>query len=105
MQQRTKKCRSVASSDDKAVPGTPYLLDRKKAAFMLSLSLRSIDYLIAEGRLRTRRIGGRILLPTADLIKFANSDRFEPIVPTTSAAENVIEMPIISREIKAPNVA
>jgi hypothetical protein len=69
MQKSTKKCRSVGGFDDTAVPDAPYLLDRKKAAFMLSLSLRSIDYLIAEGRLRTRRIGGRILLPTADLIK------------------------------------
>jgi excisionase family DNA binding protein len=105
MQNSTKKCRCVRSPDDTAVADMPYLLDRKRAAFLLSLSLRSIDYLIAEGRLRTRRIGGRILLPTADLMKFADSDRIKPIVPTILAAENVIQMPIVSREIKVPNVA
>lgn len=47
------------------------LYSRKEAAFLLSISTRSLDYIIAAGRLATRRIGGRILVPSGDLIRFA----------------------------------
>jgi hypothetical protein len=47
---------------------------------VLSISQRALDYLIATRRLPTRRIGGRVLIPVADLRKFARSDHTEPIV-------------------------
>jgi hypothetical protein len=46
---------------------------------MLSISLRSVGYLIAGGRLRTRRIGERTLIPHDELQRFAKADRIEAI--------------------------
>ena len=50
------------------------LYTRRDAAQALSLSVRSIDYLICTGRLPTRRIGGRILIHVTDVRRFAKSD-------------------------------
>jgi excisionase family DNA binding protein len=86
MELKKKNCRSLNRDTGSPQPVTPYLLDRKRAAAVLSISVRSIDYLIAEGRLRARRIGGRVLIATDELRRFANSDRTEPIVPVANAA-------------------
>jgi hypothetical protein len=40
------------------------LASREEAAQMLSISQRALDYLIATRRLPTRRIGGRVLIPS-----------------------------------------
>jgi hypothetical protein len=50
------------------------LVSRKEAAAMLSISIRGADYMIADGRLSTRRIANRVLIPTEDIRKFAQSD-------------------------------
>jgi len=55
-------------------------LSRDEAAQVLSISQRALDYLIADRRLPTRRIGGRVLIPVADLRKFARGDHTERIV-------------------------
>ena len=47
------------------------LLTRKEAAELLSLSARSIDYLIAQGRLPSRKIGKRRLIPRIAVEKMA----------------------------------
>jgi hypothetical protein len=61
---------------------TPRLLySRKGAAYQLSISARSLDYLIASGDLRPRRKGGRVLLPYSELVRFAEGDRKAPLVP------------------------
>jgi hypothetical protein len=39
------------------------LYTRKEAAHQLSISIRSLDYLISSKQLNTRRIGSRILIP------------------------------------------
>lgn len=39
------------------------LLTRNQAAAALNLSTRSIDYLVAEGRLPSRKLGKRRLIP------------------------------------------
>lgn len=57
------------------------LFSRREAAAQLSLSLRSLAYLIADGRLRTRRIGGRVFIPRDELLRFASKDHREPVVP------------------------
>jgi len=57
-----------------------FLLSRDEAAQVLSISQRALDYLIADRRLPTRRIGGRVLIPVADLRKFARGDHAERIV-------------------------
>lgn len=58
----------------------PILLSRKQAAAFLSISLRSIDYLIGQGRLKTRRVGGRVLIPRHECERFASQDNPKPIV-------------------------
>jgi excisionase family DNA binding protein len=62
------------------------LYSRKEAAYQLSISTRSIDYLIAEGRLNTRKIGGRILIPHDELVRFSRHDRMHPMRPDAPKA-------------------
>lgn len=50
------------------------LVDRRNAAQYLSISQRSLDYLLAHGELAMRRIGTRTLIPLAELKKFAGFD-------------------------------
>jgi hypothetical protein len=52
---------------------------RKESAWMLGMSVRSLDYFIANKQLATRRIGGRVLIPHSELVRFAKADHFEPI--------------------------
>lgn len=56
------------------------LVSRGEAAQLLSISQRGLDYLIANRKLPTRRIGGRVLIPVADLRKYACGDHPENIV-------------------------
>jgi hypothetical protein len=64
-------------------PAEPRLLySRKDAAYQLSISTRSLDYLIREGRLHTRKIGGRILVPHEELVRFIAHDRSQVMTPT-----------------------
>jgi excisionase family DNA binding protein len=50
------------------------LFSREEAAAALSISIRSLDYLIANKELSARRIGTRVLIQAADLRKFARGD-------------------------------
>jgi excisionase family DNA binding protein len=61
-------------------PGDKLLVSREEAAQLLSISQRALDYLVASKRLPTRRIGGRVLIPVADLRKYARYDHPERIV-------------------------
>jgi len=61
-------------------PENKLLVSREEAAQLLSISQRGLDYLVASKRLPTRRIGGRVLIPTADLRKYACCDHPERIV-------------------------
>ena len=63
------------------------LYSRAEASFRLSISTRGIDYLIAAGRIRTRKIGGRILIPHEELHRFAGSDRKQVITPGTTESQ------------------
>ena len=56
------------------------LVSREEAAQLLSISQRALDYLVASKRLPTRRIGGRVLIPMAELRKYARCDHPERIV-------------------------
>lgn len=47
------------------------LYDRKAAAAMLSISERSVSYLLPRGKIRFRRIGSRTLIPRSELVRFA----------------------------------
>ena len=51
-------------------PIAPRLLyDRKEAARQLSISVRSLDYLIAAKTFSTRRIGKKVLIPHSELVR------------------------------------
>jgi excisionase family DNA binding protein len=50
------------------------LLSRREAAALLSISQRSLDYLIAGNVLSVRRIGSRVLIPTEGLLRFIRAD-------------------------------
>jgi hypothetical protein len=54
------------------------LYDRETAARMLSISVRSLDYIIAARGLDTRRIGRKVLVPHASLVRFARGDHPSP---------------------------
>lgn len=55
------------------------LYDRKTAARMLSISLRSLAYLLSRGEIRFRRIGTKTLIPHAELVRFAHGHHPEPV--------------------------
>jgi hypothetical protein len=46
------------------------LYDRKGAARQLSISVRSLDYLIARKKLATRRNGKKVMIPHGELVRF-----------------------------------
>lgn len=65
------------------------LYSRREAAEALSLSIRSVDYLITTGRLPSRRIGSKILIPAGAIRRFAREDHPNPLraVNTDSFAD------------------
>ncbi len=73
--QRRKPPQRVA-----VAPEDKLLVSREEAAQLLSISQRGLDYLVASKRLPTRRIGGRVLIPVADLRRYAGCDHPERIV-------------------------
>jgi excisionase family DNA binding protein len=65
------------------IPTVPprLLYPKAEAAILLGISERSIDYLISTGRLATKRIGKRNLVPADELRRFVRADRPEHIRP------------------------
>jgi hypothetical protein len=55
------------------------LYSRKDAAQALSISIRSLDYLIERGDFSTKRIGKKVLIPAAELRRFARGDHPKPL--------------------------
>lgn len=47
---------------------------RREAAEALRISLRTLDTLLAQGKLRSRRIGRRVLVPQSELEKLLRRD-------------------------------
>ena len=58
-------------------PKDKLLVSQKEAAQLLSISRRSVEYLVATKKLSTRHIGARALIPIEDVRKFARSDHPE----------------------------
>lgn len=61
------------------------LYDRKSAAEQLSISVRSLDYLIGRQDIPTRRIGGRVLIRHEDLKAFSRGNHTRHLVPVNSS--------------------
>jgi hypothetical protein len=55
------------------------LYSKQDAAEALSLSVRSIDYLITTQRLPMRRVGGKVMIPVAAVRRFAREDHPERV--------------------------
>ncbi len=55
------------------------LYSKADAAYALSLSKRSIDYLISGKKLETRRIGSRVLIPAESIRRFARANHFDSV--------------------------
>ncbi len=51
----------------------PLLYDRKTTARLLSVSVRSVDYMVQSGRLGHRRIGTRVLIPASQVRRMAET--------------------------------
>ncbi len=66
--QKKPPTRAIAGSGDRLLVG------RKDAARMLSISERSLDYLLANQQLHARRIGSRVLIAVTELERYARSD-------------------------------
>jgi hypothetical protein len=66
------------------------LYSRRESAEKLSISVRSVDYFIAKKELDTRRIGRKVLVTHASLLRFVSSNHFGPVAETreSTAARN-----------------
>ena len=62
------------------------LYDRKEAARQLSISVRTLDYLISGKELETRRIGKKVLIPHGSLSRFAQGNHYESPKELAAAA-------------------
>jgi excisionase family DNA binding protein len=49
-----------------------FFYGRKEAACALAISVRKIDYFISDQKLRTRRIGRRVVIPSEDVKRLAS---------------------------------
>ena len=63
------------------------LYSRTEAAHQLSISTRTLDYLISQKQLRFRRIGRKVLIPHAEMVRFASGDHYDS--PSRSAGGHV----------------
>jgi hypothetical protein len=61
-----------AAADDREVQKLLY--SRRDAAFALSISIRSLDYLIANKELKFRKLGKKVLIPAGSLTQYARAD-------------------------------
>ena len=61
------------------------LYDRREAARQLSISVRSLDYIIAAKGLDTRRIGRKVLVTRASLMRYASGNHFDAVKESTAA--------------------
>ena len=68
------------------LPSQRLLYDRKEAARQLSISVRSLDYLIAGRELETRRIGKKVLIPHGSLSRFAQGNHYDSPKEIAAAA-------------------
>jgi len=67
----------VQSSDPLVIPAKLFF-SRREVVSLTGLSLRFVDSLIANGVIRVKRVGDRVLIPRHELLRFAElTDRAE----------------------------
>jgi excisionase family DNA binding protein len=74
---RTNGLHRKSPASVEVVPMNKLLVSQSEAAQLLSISKRSVEYLVATRQLSTRRIGTRALIPIEDVRRFARSDHPE----------------------------
>jgi excisionase family DNA binding protein len=74
------------ATSEKALALKRLLYSKRDAAEMLSISVRSLDYLIVTRQLPARRIGRRVLIHHDAIHQFAKHDR-ESIRPLAITSE------------------
>jgi hypothetical protein len=66
----------------------PLMVSRERASELLGVSVRSIDYLIADKRVKTRRIGKRVLITMTEINRLTRID-LGAIRPSTKTTKEV----------------
>jgi excisionase family DNA binding protein len=69
---------SFCLTNSHVVPGRSMeaiLVSRKEAARALSVGRGKLDQLLSDGKIRARRIGRRVLIPRAELERFARGEQ------------------------------
>jgi len=69
--------------------GEKLAVNRFEAAQLLSISLRTLDSLVAGGELRGRRVGRRIVFPIEELRRFLRTDHPLPHKAPTDNSPHV----------------
>lgn len=64
---------SGARTRNNSHPVEPLLYDRKTTAKLLSISIRSVDYMVQTRKLAHRRIGSRVLIPASQVRRIADN--------------------------------
>ena len=72
--------------DTSFLQGEPVLISREIAAEMLSISLRSLDYLVAQGKLPARKLGRRTLIPRDAIVQLVSGGDVPRIAQRKGAA-------------------
>ncbi len=75
------EAKTLTAMHEAALAQEKILIGRRQAAAALSISTRSLDYLIERGELRALRVGRRVLLRVADLEAWARRDHAGRITP------------------------
>ena len=71
---RTNGLNRKAPASVAVAPMDKLLVSQEEAAQLLSISKRSVEYLVATRQLPTRRIGTRALIPIEEVRRFARFD-------------------------------
>jgi excisionase family DNA binding protein len=69
-----KKPVQNTQQDNSGQPRPRLLYTREEAAYMLSCSIRSLDYYIASKRITARRMGRKVLIQHGELMRFSRQD-------------------------------
>jgi len=74
---RTNSLNRKVPASAAVAPMDKLLVSQEEAAQLLSISKRSVEYLVATRQLSTRRIGARALIPIEEVRRFARFDHPE----------------------------
>jgi hypothetical protein len=67
---------SLLASQQPAQTTPKILYDRKSAAYALSVSVRTLDYLIAGKHLTFTKLGSKVMLGHTELMRFSKMNHF-----------------------------